>query len=69
MKANVEKVLLEIDDMVVVGSARDFCLIVARLHKEATEFMVMNAIVRREGARWLLGGFSVGARVILSVRA
>ena len=38
LKEDVEEVLLETDDMVVIGSVRDFFSIVARLREEAGDF-------------------------------
>ena len=73
LKAEIEEVILEIDDTVVVGSARDFCLIFARLRKEAGDFDDRShgddAGVRGDGERWLLGRASVGASVGLLVGA
>ena len=57
--------------MLVVGSAQDFCSIVARLREEAGDFNGGSngddAGVGGEAARRLLGGSSVGVRVVLSV--
>ena len=64
LDADVEEVLLERDDMVVFGSACDFCLIVAQLREESGDFNDGShgddAGVGGEGSRWLLGGASVG---------
>ena len=73
LKADVEEVLLESDDMVVVWSAQAFCSIVARLCEEAGDLdngsHGDDAGIEGEGARWLLGGASVRSSVGLSVRA
>ena len=73
LKADVEEALLKFDNMVVVGSARDFCLIVARLREEAGDFdggrHGDDAGVGGEGARCLLGRASFGSSVGLSVGA
>ena len=67
LKADVEEVLFERDDMVVVGCACDFRSIVARLRKEAGDFddgsHGDDASVGGEGARCLLGGSLVVASV------
>ena len=64
MEADVAEVLLERDEMVVVVSAREFLLIVARLREEAGDFDNRShgddASVVGEKDRWLLGGASVG---------
>ena len=73
MKADVEEVLLEFDNMVVVWSARDSFSVVACLHKEAGGFDDRihgdNAGVGREGARWLMDGALVRASVSLLIGA
>ena len=75
LEADFEEVLFERDDMVVVCCACDFRAIVARLCEEAGDFDDRShgddAGVKGEGARWLLGGASVGDavgdRAVLSV--
>ena len=73
LESEVEEVLLESDNMVVVGSARDFRSIVARFHEEMGDFddgiHGDDASVGGEGARWLMGRASVGDNEGLSVGA
>ena len=73
LESEVEEVLLESDNMVVVGSARDFRSIVARFHEEMGDFddgiHGGDAAVSGERAWWLLGIASVVARVGLLVGA
>ena len=73
LKADVEEILLEIGDMVVIGGAQDFCSILTRLCKRAGDFDDRihgdDAGIGGEGARWLLGGSSVGFCMVLSVGA
>ena len=67
LEADIEEVLFKRDNMFIVGCAHDFCLIFARLSKDAGDFdggsHGDDAGVRGEGARWLLRGSSVGASV------
>ena len=71
LNADIDEVLLEFDNMVVIWSARYFCLIATRFCKEAGDFNNRShsdgAGVGGEGTRWLLGGASVGASVGLLV--
>ena len=71
LNAGFEEVLLELDNMVVVGSAQDFCSVVAHLREEAGDFdngiHCDDAGVWGERARWLMVGASIGASMMMHV--